>query len=73
MRITDMVTRDNFARYQILSTSPHHFCWKRIGVKNENENLDFGFKGLKNDTYESYETIKQWFYYMILACIETNY
>ena len=59
MRITDMVTRDNFARYQILSTSPHHFCWKRIGVKNENENLDFGFKGLKNDTYESYETIKQ--------------
>ena len=73
MKITDMVTRDNFARYQILSTSPHYFCRKWIGVANENENLDFGFKGLKNDKHESYETFKQWFYYMILACIETKY
>ena len=38
MRITDMITQDELARYFI--NFFHYFCRKRIGATNENSNFD---------------------------------
>ena len=54
MRIKDMTTQDDFAQYY-LSTSPHYFCRKWIGVTKlmRIQISMLGIKGLKSDKYES--------------------
>ena len=61
MRITDMITQMNLL--DILSTSPHYFCRKRIGTTNENSNFDQGFKGLTNILIDEHQELVPAFFF----------